>query len=462
MAFLIPAALTAAATAAGIVHSRRERKKAEKAKKKERELAKKVHKKAGKGYQSGAEPYRKPKAPPKSALKGLSSKEKKKVKKDYAKAAKAEKAEKKYIDKYNKMAMAGQKEALKVGLAQNKEALKGQKLLQSEYKKAAKEYGKEKKGYKKELAAEKKFARKEAQKAQKNIEKYQPSFLPTETTFEQLQNLTPQQQGFLQNLLGGIKPELFDIRNAPLYQSGQGYLNEILSGSPEAFSRFEAPIRKEFMEQTIPQIAERFTAQNARQSSAFNQTAARAAEDLSLRLAALREGLRFEAIPQALQYAGAPSELAQRLATLGLGTSAYQYGTKPGRAGTYLGYEQQPYFLPGTPTPPNFPALGGGGGFQAPGPIFGQKGNLGAIGGGGFATGAGVSQPTKSPGFLQTVGSSLAPGLGSAIGTAAGMGLAKGAGELFSGIGGLFGGGGSTAASTGLFNAGPPIGAGGL
>lgn len=418
MAFLIPAAITAVATGAKIIHDRRERKKAEKA-----------AKKAGKGYAKGREPWRKPLAgpeafsrPTRADLKGLSSREKKRVKKDYAKARKAQRKEDRDIAAYNKVAMKGQKEALKSGLAMNREALKGQKFARHEYAKQAKEYGKEKKTYKKEFEREKQFARAEAAKTQASIEKYQPAFLPTDTRFQQLENLTPQQQGHLQQLLGNIDPRLHDIRNAPTYQSGQNYLNEILSGSPEAFSRFEAPIKKEFMEQTIPQIAERFTGQNARQSSAFNQTAARAAEDLSLRLAALREGLRFEAVPRGLEYAAAPSNQAANLSQLGLQTQSHQFGNIPGRTGTYLGYNEQPAFFPGTPTPPGMPNFGGGSGFTAPGPIFGSRGGAGPISGGSFAPGGGVS-PGRSPGFLGTFGTAAASGVSQGIGAGVGAGL---------------------------------------
>jgi len=112
---------------------------------------------------------------------------------------------------------------------------------------------------------------------------------------EQFQNFTPEQQGSLNEILGGARSQL---------PSGFDFLSSILSGSPEAQARFEAPARRAFAEETLPSIAERFTGLGAQKSSAFGQQLGKAGAALEENLAAQRAGRSFDALSQLQQLLG--------------------------------------------------------------------------------------------------------------------------------------------------------------
>lgn len=135
---------------------------------------------------------------------------------------------------------------------------------------------------------------------------------------QQFQRFTPQQQEVFGQLMGGASgqlPQAFE------------FLNNILSGDPEAIAKFEAPTRRAFEEQTIPSIAERFTGQGAQKSSAFGQQLGQAGQALEEGLAAQRSQLGFKALSQLQQLLGSgltpQFENVLRPGTQGLlGTSA--------------------------------------------------------------------------------------------------------------------------------------------
>lgn len=132
--------------------------------------------------------------------------------------------------------------------------------------------------------------------------------------------LNPQQASLLQQLLGSSSGQSGNIQQNPLYQSGGNYLQKILSGDTSAF---EAPLMRQFNEQIVPGLAERFSGlgSGAQSSSAFQQALGSAGADLSERLGALRGNLQMQAAPQALSYAQQPVSNIQNL--LGLQTQAF-------------------------------------------------------------------------------------------------------------------------------------------
>ena len=75
-----------------------------------------------------------------------------------------------------------------------------------------------------------------------------------------------------------------------------GYLNDLFSNDPQAFEDYEAPYLRQFEEDIIPSIMERFGSQGALSSSGLNQTLARAGMGLSENLAAQRANLRQNAL----------------------------------------------------------------------------------------------------------------------------------------------------------------------
>lgn len=147
---------------------------------------------------------------------------------------------------------------------------------------------------------------------------------------------SPEQKGLQNQLLQQLGPMLSQgqIGQQPLFQSGQNFLQSLLQGGPEAFKQFEAPLMRQFQEQTIPQLAERFSGLGAQSSSAFQQALGQAGAGLSERLAQLRSGLQFQALGPALQYAETPFSQAQSL----LGTAfqpSFSRGISPGGPGAF-------------------------------------------------------------------------------------------------------------------------------
>jgi hypothetical protein len=133
---------------------------------------------------------------------------------------------------------------------------------------------------------------------------------------------TKQQSSFLQQLLGSLQGQSSNIGQNPLFQQGSNYLQQLLSGSPESTAAFEAPAMRQFNEQTIPGLAERFSGlgAGAQSSSAFQQALGQAGAGLSENLQALRSGLQFGGLGQALNYSQQPISNLQGFGQLGLGT----------------------------------------------------------------------------------------------------------------------------------------------
>lgn len=102
---------------------------------------------------------------------------------------------------------------------------------------------------------------------------------------------SPRQRSALDQILGESSsqlPQVFDV------------LKGLLSQSPEALEAFEAPAKRQFQEDIIPSIAERFSGIDAQKSSAFGQQLGQAGAALSENLASQRGGLQMQAIAQLL------------------------------------------------------------------------------------------------------------------------------------------------------------------
>jgi hypothetical protein len=133
---------------------------------------------------------------------------------------------------------------------------------------------------------------------------------------ERAQNFTPQQMSALEQALSGL--------------TGPGgaleYYMNILGNNPEAFAALEAPMMRQFNEQIVPGLAERFSAVGGQRSSAFPQALSQAGADLSERLSAQRHQLRGQA--------------ASNLLNTGLGARPYENIYMQGSPGL-LGYVAQ-------------------------------------------------------------------------------------------------------------------------
>ncbi len=122
------------------------------------------------------------------------------------------------------------------------------------------------------------------------------------------------QISFIENLLkqlGGMKGGGGqDIMQNPQYQQGQEYLNSLFN-DPEFFNKFEAPMQRQFNEQTVPDLANRFAAQGSGGSlgsTGFRNQLAREGSNLQTNIAAMRGGMQQQGANQALQYAQQPSQ----------------------------------------------------------------------------------------------------------------------------------------------------------
>lgn len=127
------------------------------------------------------------------------------------------------------------------------------------------------------------------------------------------------------------------IERSPIYSSGASFLQNLLSGSPEAYQSFEAPYMQNFQQNILPAIAERFagmgTGAGASSSSALYNSLAQAGRNLQTDLAGLRSGLQMQALPQALGYAQQP--YSNKLA--GLGVRPFENIYQPGSTGLFGG-----------------------------------------------------------------------------------------------------------------------------
>ncbi len=104
--------------------------------------------------------------------------------------------------------------------------------------------------------------------------------------------LNPQQEGLNQQLLGGLGQPT---------GSGLEWLNMLMSQDPQAMQQFQAPMMRQFEQQTVPMIAERFAgmgSHGASSSSAMQQTMGQAGKELSESLGALRGNIGMQAMSQ--------------------------------------------------------------------------------------------------------------------------------------------------------------------
>ena len=156
----------------------------------------------------------------------------------------------------------------------------------------------------------------------------------TKDKFQNVPLLTPEQQSSLTQILGQLGG-----MGAPTgaYGMAQSRLSDLLGGGSDVYNAFAAPYMRQFQEQTVPQLAERFAGLGGRggalSSSGFGQGLGAAGAGLQESLASMGAGLQQNALQQALgQY--------NALANLGLGTRAFQpqfIAGQPGIFGELLG-----------------------------------------------------------------------------------------------------------------------------
>lgn len=154
-----------------------------------------------------------------------------------------------------------------------------------------------------------------------------------------LGTMNSQQKQLFKDLFKHPDRYLQSIENQPTYQQGTGYLQKILSQDPELMKQFEAPAMRQFNEEIVPQISERFAGMGALNSSGFRQTLGQAGAGLAERIAAMRAQLGLGAAGQALNYAQMPfAQNMQRLQFM-LGTPTFGYQATGGTPGAGSGFQ---------------------------------------------------------------------------------------------------------------------------
>lgn len=108
----------------------------------------------------------------------------------------------------------------------------------------------------------------------------------------------PQQESLLNQILGSLLSPL---------GSGVQNLQNILGGDQASLDAFQRPARRDFEQQTLPTIAERFTGQfgeGSQRSSAFGQSLGTAGRELEENLSSQRIGMQGNALSQLMQLLG--------------------------------------------------------------------------------------------------------------------------------------------------------------
>ena len=125
----------------------------------------------------------------------------------------------------------------------------------------------------------------------------------------------------------GMRGGAQDITQNQNYQTGQDWLQSMFN-DPQFFDKFEAPLQRQFQEQTVPELANRFAGMGSggsTGSTGFRNQLAREGSNLSTNLGALRGGMQQQAIPQLAQYAQQPFSNLMNLYQQALQPTMNQY-----------------------------------------------------------------------------------------------------------------------------------------
>ncbi len=111
-----------------------------------------------------------------------------------------------------------------------------------------------------------------------------------------------------QQIKGGMGGPQQDINQSQPYQQGNQFFHSLFN-DPEFFNKFEAPAMRQFNEEIVPGLANRFASMGtggALDSGGFQRQLAREGSNLETNLAAQRGQMQQNAVPQMLGYAQQP------------------------------------------------------------------------------------------------------------------------------------------------------------
>ena len=124
------------------------------------------------------------------------------------------------------------------------------------------------------------------------------------------------------------------ISSNPQYQQANDYLSSLFN-DPEFFNKFEAPMQRQFQEQTIPDLISRFASQGStggQGSSAFRNQMLREAGNLHTNIAAMRGGMQQQGANQLFNSSQMPMNEYSSMLNSILGhpqMNQYQPATNP-------------------------------------------------------------------------------------------------------------------------------------
>lgn len=149
----------------------------------------------------------------------------------------------------------------------------------------------------------------------------------SEDKIKKFETMSPEQKNVLNSILG----QLMQMQQpGGAYGQATGLLQDYLNPESDIYKNFEAPYRREFEEQTIPGLAERFAGAGATggalSSSGFGQALGAAGAGLQENLASMKGERQRQSIQDLL---GQFNTLSQ----FGLGSQPFGYMNKPGSAG---------------------------------------------------------------------------------------------------------------------------------
>lgn len=156
---------------------------------------------------------------------------------------------------------------------------------------------------------------------------------------EQSSTYSGNQQSTIDDILNSLKGMKGnqDITQNQNYQTGQDYLQSMFN-DPSFFERFEAPLQRQFQEQTVPDLANRFASMGSGGSlgsTGFRNQLGREGGNLSTNIAALRGGMQQQAVPQLLGYSQQPINNIMSMYQQALQPTQNQY--KPPSSGPFGG-----------------------------------------------------------------------------------------------------------------------------
>lgn len=129
----------------------------------------------------------------------------------------------------------------------------------------------------------------------------------------------------------------YDVTQSPLYGQGVEQMMSLFN-DPSFFQKFEAPALRQFNEEVVPGLANRFASMGSggsMGSTGARNVMAREAQNLSTNLAAQRGQMQMNALPMMMQYAQQPVSNAMNMYNMAMQPMYNMY--QPPTAGPFGG-----------------------------------------------------------------------------------------------------------------------------